>query len=63
VPQAAGAVASGGIAGAVFWSVMLPVDGAKTRIQAAVPGGVDDVGVWAHLRRVRAWMMPFCVEA
>jgi hypothetical protein len=56
-------VASGGIAGAVFWSVMLPVDGAKTRIQAAVPGGVDDVGVWAHLRRVRAWMMPFCVEA
>ena len=34
--------------------VMLPLDGAKTRIQAALPGTVDDVGVWKHLQRVRS---------
>uniref|UniRef100_A0A7S0QZ58 ADP,ATP carrier protein n=1 Tax=Pyramimonas obovata TaxID=1411642 RepID=A0A7S0QZ58_9CHLO len=42
-----GAAASG-----QFWSSMLPVDGAKTCIQAALPGSPDDISLRAHLSRV-----------
>lgn len=35
-----------------FWSMVLPIDGAKTRVQAALPGSVNDIGLWQHMRKV-----------
>mmetsp|Transcript_30496 Transcript_30496/g.58717 ORF Transcript_30496/g.58717 Transcript_30496/m.58717 type:complete len:296 (+) Transcript_30496:140-1027(+) len=50
--QAGYSIISGGVAGAVFWSMVLPIDGAKTRVQAALPGSVNDIGLWQHIRKV-----------
>ena len=44
----------GGLAGMVYWAVVLPVDTAKTRMQVATPGGPEDGGLLAQLRAVYA---------
>mmetsp|Transcript_27363 Transcript_27363/g.70465 ORF Transcript_27363/g.70465 Transcript_27363/m.70465 type:complete len:343 (-) Transcript_27363:203-1231(-) len=50
VPSALSAILSGGISGVVMWSVVLPIDVAKTRLQTASPGSRWDASVAAHLR-------------
>jgi len=52
--DAGGSVLCGGLAGAVMWAAVLPIDVAKTRLQTAAPGSAWDIGVAAHLRLVRA---------
>ena len=57
----AATVAAGGIAGCAMWGSVLPIDSAKTRIQAARPGGKYDVGLLRALKLawveggVRSW--------
>ncbi|KAL4421304.1 hypothetical protein ABPG75_010595 [Micractinium tetrahymenae] len=48
--DATSAVVCGGLAGMVMWSVVLPLDTAKTRIQTAYLGSPYDVGVLRQLR-------------
>lgn len=47
-------VAAGGIAGCAMWGSVLPIDSAKTRIQAARPGDKYDVGLLRALKM--AWI-------
>lgn len=57
----AATVVAGGVAGCAMWGAVLPIDSAKTRIQAARPGGKYDVGLLRALRiawvegGVRSW--------
>ncbi|KAG2426438.1 hypothetical protein HYH02_014796 [Chlamydomonas schloesseri] len=54
VSEAVTAVLSGGVAGTLMWALVLPIDVAKTRLQAASPGTPWDVGLlrqWAMLWR------------
>ena len=48
------AVMCGGLAGMVYWAVVLPIDTAKTRLQVATPCGIKDMGLIAHMREVYA---------
>ena len=53
------AVMCGGLAGMVYWAVVLPIDTAKTRLQVALPRdcgstAAGDLGLLGHLRAVRA---------
>jgi hypothetical protein len=50
----ASTVLCGGLAGMTYWAVVLPIDTAKTRMQVASRGGVDDTGLLAQLRAVYA---------
>ena len=43
---------AGGVAGCVMWGLMLPIDSAKTRIQAAMCGTADDVALPTMMRRM-----------
>ena len=45
-----GTVMSGGIAGCAMWATVLPVDAAKTRIQAEFKGGRHDAPLTAVMR-------------
>eukprot|EP00892_Ulva_mutabilis_P009169 jgi/Ulvmu1/6624/UM003_0262.1 len=45
-----GTVISGGIAGCVMWGTVLPIDAAKTRIQAEFRGGRHDAGLGVVMR-------------
>lgn len=45
-----GTVASGGIAGCAMWATVLPVDAAKTRIQAEFKGGRHDAPLATVMR-------------
>ena len=45
-------VLSGGIAGCAMWASVLPIDSAKTRIQAAVAGSWNDVQLGVMMRRM-----------
>jgi hypothetical protein len=49
-----GMILSGGIAGCVMWTIVLPVDTAKTRIQAAAVGSAQDMGLGLMLRTMWA---------
>ncbi len=56
-PAGAGGAATvlcGGLAGMTYWSVVLPIDTAKTRMQVAAPGSADDTGLLRQLRVVYA---------
>ena len=49
----------GGLAGMIYWAVVLPIDTAKTRLQVALPRGcggtaAGDMGLLGHLRAVHA---------
>ncbi|KAL3133207.1 hypothetical protein ABBQ38_007095 [Trebouxia sp. C0009 RCD-2024] len=48
--DSASAVGCGGLAGTIMWSAVLPLDVAKTRIQTAYPGSVNDIGIWQNLQ-------------
>ncbi|KAF5843124.1 hypothetical protein DUNSADRAFT_2160 [Dunaliella salina] len=48
--SALSAILSGGVSGMLMWSLVLPIDVAKTRLQTASPGSPWDAGVVAHLR-------------
>ena len=48
------AVMCGGLAGMVYWAVVLPIDTAKTRLQVATPCRVQDMGLLGHMRDVYA---------
>jgi hypothetical protein len=50
----AATVAAGGIAGVAMWGTVLPIDSAKTRIQAARPGDKYDVRLLQALKI--AWL-------
>ena len=43
---------AGGMAGSVMWGIVLPIDTAKTRIQTAVPGSPQDLGLTGHLKSI-----------
>ena len=47
-----GMVLAGGTAGCVMWATVLPIDAAKTRIQAASKGSADDVGIAKAMQRM-----------
>jgi Mitochondrial carrier protein len=50
----AGMVLAGGVAGCTMWAVVLPIDAAKTRVQAATKGSADDMGMLRTMRQVHA---------
>ena len=43
-------ILAGGLAGCAMWATVLPIDAAKTRIQAASRGSANDVGVLQMVR-------------
>lgn len=45
-----GTVTAGGVAGCAMWATVLPIDAAKTRIQAEFRGGRHDAGLAAVMR-------------
>jgi hypothetical protein len=47
-------VLCGGLAGMIYWSAVLPIDTAKTRLQVATPCRVQDMGLLGHMRDVYA---------
>jgi len=50
--DATSASTCGAIAGMLMWTVVLPIDAAKTRIQTAWPGSEHDCGIVEQLRRI-----------
>lgn len=50
---AGSAVLCGGLAGVTMWTLVLPLDAAKTRVQVAERGSSRDVGFVASLRELR----------
>lgn len=70
--DAASAITAGAVAGMVMWTVVLPIDVAKTRIQTAWPGSKHDVGMSRNLvalyreggyRRLYAGLVPTLIRA
>ena len=66
------AIAAGAMSGIIMWSVVLPLDACKTRIQTAWPGSVHDAGIRYHLlqmwqegrwRRLYAGLTPTLIRA
>ena len=50
VVDTASVIGCGAAAGMAMWTVVLPIDAAKTRIQTAWPGSTRDVGLLKQLR-------------
>lgn len=45
-------IIAGGIAGCTMWAIVLPIDGAKSRIQTAYRGSVRDIGLTQTLHQM-----------